>query len=69
MRYSIIMPADRVKEHSPRREDAWLGWSYYINGHRIKLQSALIYTWLDGVPDPVHPGDQWGLVFQVEFGI
>lgn len=69
VRYSIIMPADRVKEHSPRREDAWLGWSYYINGHRIKLQSALTYAWLDGVPDPVHPGDQWGLMFQVEFGI
>ena len=69
VRYSIFKPAESIEENLPRREDAWLGWSYYINGHRIKLQSALIYTWLDGVPDLVHQGDQWGLMFQVEFGI
>lgn len=69
VRYSIFKPAESVEKNLPRREDAWLGWSYYVNGHRIKLQSALIYTWLDGVPDLVHQGDQWGLMFQVEFGI
>ena len=69
VRYSMFKPAESVVNNLPRREDAWLGWSYYVNGHRIKLQSALIYTWLDGVPDLVHQGDQWGLMFQVEFGI
>jgi len=69
VRYSIFKPAESIEENLPRREDAWFGWSYYINGHRIKLQSALIYTWLDGVPGLVHQGDQWGMMFQVEFGI
>lgn len=69
LRYSTYMPGRRVDHLFRQQEEAWMGWSHYLNGHRIKLQSALSYTWQGGTADLSNPDDQWGLIFQVEFGI
>lgn len=68
-RYSMVRYAAQVKEHYADRNEATIGYSYYLNGHRIKLQSALTYNWLDREFDTRHPGNQWALMLQVEFGI
>ena len=69
MRYSAYMPGQRVEEIFGQREEAWAGWSYYLNEHRIKLQTALTYTWKDGIADPSRTYGQWGTFLQVELGI
>ena len=69
LRYSAFMPGDRVAMSFSQREEAWAGWSYYVNGHRIKLQSAVSYTWQNGDADFSRTGNQWGLFLQVEMGI
>lgn len=46
-----------------------LGYTYYISGHRIKLQSAVFCNWGGGELDLEHPGNQYGFMFQVELGI
>ncbi len=69
LRYSAFMPSDRVAMSFSQREEAWAGWSYYVNGHRIKLQSAVSYTWQNGDADFSRTGNQWGLFLQVEMGI
>ncbi|MFZ1616327.1 MAG: hypothetical protein WAT41_03125, partial [Flavobacteriales bacterium] len=69
VRYSAFMPGDRVVSRFSQREEAWAGWSYYLNDHRVKLQSAVTYTWQHGVADFSRIGNQWGLFLQVEMGI
>ena len=69
VRYSAYMPGQRVEALFDQREEAWAGWSYYLNEHRIKLQSALTYTWRDGIADPSRTYGQWGAFLQVELGI
>jgi phosphate-selective porin OprO/OprP len=69
VRYSAFMPGDRVRSSFLQREEAWAGWSHYVRGHRIKLQSAVTYTWQSGNADFSRTGNQWGLFFQVEMGI
>ena len=69
-RYSIIVPteeASRGGQH--RREESWVGFTHYINHHRVKLQSAVQYSWRDGVADLDAAGNRWGLWFQLELGI
>ncbi|MGV9011498.1 MAG: porin [Flavobacteriales bacterium] len=69
VRYSAFMPGERVVSRFFQREEAWAGWSYYLNDHRVKLQSAVTYTWQHGVADFSQRGNQWGLFLQVEMGI
>ena len=68
-RYSMVRYDEEVKEQYNDRDEAALGYSYYLNGHRIKLQSALSYNWLNGEMDTRQPGNLWALMLQVEFGI
>lgn len=68
-RYSLVSPSDRVQALYPRREEAWLGYDHYLNQHRVKLQAALSYTFLNGTAALDHAGNYWGLWFQVELGI
>lgn len=68
-RYSAFLPATRVQGMFERSEEAWAGYSYYVDDHRIKLQSALNYTWHDGDPDARGAGNLWGVLLQVELGI
>lgn len=68
-RYSIVAPGSRVKSVMRQREESWLGYTYYVNQHRIKLQSALSYAWRDGTAALDHAGNGWGLWFQVELGL
>ncbi|HEY0976611.1 MAG TPA: porin [Flavobacteriales bacterium] len=69
LRYSIVSPGERVESVMRRNEEAWLGYTRYLNGHRIKLQSALIYSWRNGIMDFDHTGNRWGLMLQMEVGI
>lgn len=69
LRYSAFVPGQRVKSQFTQHEEAWAGWSYYVNEHRIKLQSALTYTWQEGIADPSLKYGQWGAFLQVELGI
>ncbi len=69
LRYSAFMPGQRVKKQFTQMEEAWAGWSYYVNKHRIKLQSALTFTWHDGIADLSRSNGQWGVFLQVELGI
>lgn len=69
MRYSLVRPGERVREEMERAEELWLGYTRYINGHRIKVQSAVIYHWEDARPDLDHAGNRWGLMLQMEVGI
>ena len=68
-RHSMVRYAARLNEHYNDRDETTLGYSYYLNGHRIKLQSALAYNWRNGEMDTRQPGNQWALMLQVEFGI
>ncbi|MEO7082554.1 MAG: porin [Flavobacteriales bacterium] len=68
-RYSMVRYDSRVKDQYSDRDEGTLGYSYYLNGHRVKLQSALTYNWLNGEVDTKQPGNQWALLFQVELGI
>ncbi len=68
-RYSMVRYATKIKEQYADQEEATLAYSYYFNGHRIKLQSALAYNWRNGEMDTRQRGNQWALMLQVEFGI
>lgn len=69
VRYTAFLPGKRVDRYFAQREEAWAGWSYYLNEHRIKLQSALTYTWKDGIADLSRTHGQWGVFLQVELGV
>ena len=69
MRYSLVEPSARARPLLRRQEELWLGVSRYIHGHRIKVQSAVIHHWRDGVLELDHGGNRWGLMLQMEVGI
>jgi phosphate-selective porin OprO and OprP len=50
-------------------EHAALSCNYYFWGHRIKLQSSIIYETRDRNWAFSHNGNNWQIQFQVEFGI
>ncbi|MBV6404832.1 MAG: hypothetical protein GFGODING_01594 [Flavobacteriales bacterium] len=68
-RYSLVTPVGRVASVLPQREEGWLGWSHYVNHHRVKVQAAMSYAWSDGMAATDAAGTRWGLWFQVELGI
>ena len=68
-RYGLVLPGERVETVMKQREEAWLGYSYYVNGHRIKLQSALIHQWTRGRMGMDQAGNVLGIMFQVELGL
>jgi phosphate-selective porin OprO/OprP len=68
-RYTVVEPATNTDMLSPRTEEALLGATKYLNGHRIKLQSYIGYRWTDGRMRLGSSGNNWTAMLQVEFGI
>lgn len=68
-RYSMVVPSDALHGVTTQREEGWLGYSRYVNHHRVKLQSAVSYAWADGRAAFDAPGARWGLWLQMELGI
>jgi phosphate-selective porin OprO and OprP len=69
LRYSYIVPKDQIASFQQRVDEVLMGYTYYIRGHRIKLQGNFGYKWLEGLPDLDNSGNSWTGMFQVEFGI
>jgi hypothetical protein len=69
VRYSYVIPSQSILGFQDRIDEALLGYTYYINGHRIKLQGNVGYKWLEGLSSFENAGNSWTGMFQVEFGI
>ena len=68
-RYTLVNPADDIAALRSRTEEALIGATKYLNGHRIKLQWYAGYRWTKGIAEFDHAGNNWTTMFQVEFGI
>lgn len=69
LRYAFVNPEEEIGSVQDRIDEALIGVTRYINGHRIKIQGNIGYTWLDGYQQLDHPGNNWTGMLQVEFGI
>ena len=69
LRYASVRPDKEIREYENKLEEAALGYSKYLNGHRIKLQGNLGYAWNNGQTQVVNLRNYWFATFQVEFGI
>jgi phosphate-selective porin OprO/OprP len=69
LRYSYVVPGDQIATFQQRVDEVLMGYSYYLRGHRIKLQGNFGYKWLEGLPNLDNSGNSWTGMFQVEFGI
>lgn len=69
VRYSFVIPNSEIEQFQNRIDESLLGYTRYINGHRIKIQGNIGYRWLNGVADLDSQGNAWTGMFQVEFGI
>ena len=67
-RYALVEPGPRMGSEVAK-EEAWLGYNRYLNGHRVKLQGNISYSWSDHHAAFDHAGNAWGAYLQVEFGI
>lgn len=68
-RYSMVVPSKALEGATSRREEAWLGYTRYINQHRVKMQCAWSYAWANGNAALDRRGNRWGLWLQLELGI
>jgi len=68
-RYSRVVPDESIKELQDRIDEAIIGYSWYVNGHRIKLQANFGYKWLEGLYQIDNTSNSFTGMFQVEFGI
>lgn len=69
MRYSRVVPDKSISGLQDRIDEALIGYSWYINGHRIKLKANIGYKWLEGLYQIDDTGNSFTGMFQVEFGI
>jgi phosphate-selective porin OprO and OprP len=69
VRYAFVLPDQTISEFQKKVDEAILGYTYYLNGHRIKLQGNVGYKWLEGLSKFENAGNSWTGMFQVEFGI
>ncbi|WP_373495584.1 porin [Aquiflexum sp.] len=69
LRYSFVVPGNQITAFQQRIDEAMMGYTYYLRGHRIKLQGNFGYKWLEGLPNLDNSGNSWTGMFQVEFGI
>jgi phosphate-selective porin OprO/OprP len=69
-RAAMVSPDQRILNFEPLRYEYLLGYTKYLNTHRIKIQGNVGFN---QVPNPVsiNPGikSQWVAFFQIEFGI
>lgn len=68
-RYTLVEPSGEVSGLRDRTEEALLGASKYMHGHRVKLQWYAGYRWTGSEMEFTHPGNSWTTMFQIEFGI
>jgi hypothetical protein len=68
-RYSYVIPAASISAYQNKIEEALMGYTRYLNGHRIKVQGNIGYRWFEGLYGIENSGNFWTGMFQVEFGI
>jgi hypothetical protein len=68
-RYAKVTPDNQITGLERRQEETILGYTKYLNGHRIKVQGNLGYAWSDGKHLLTETDNFWFATFQVEFGI
>ena len=69
VRYAFVDPKEEIEMVQDRIDEALVGATRYLNGHRIKIQGNIGYRWLEGNQSWEHPGNNWTGMVQVEFGI
>lgn len=69
VRYAFVNPEEEIEMVQDRIDEALVGVTRYLNGHRIKVQGNVGYRWLEGHQSLDHPGNSWTGMLQVEFGI
>ena len=69
LRYSSIRPDQEVEIYENRVEETAMGYTHYLNGHRIKIQGNVGYSWADDEIELINTANFWFATFQVEFGI
>lgn len=67
-RYARVTPGERMGAEVDK-EEAWLGYNRYLQGHRVKLQGNISYSWTDDHAALDHVGNFWGAYLQIEIGI
>jgi phosphate-selective porin OprO and OprP len=68
-RYSRVRPKVELYTFEPEVEQFTLGTTKYIKGHRLKLQTDLIYEMRNWLGDAQPDVNRWQLRFQIEAGI
>jgi phosphate-selective porin OprO and OprP len=68
-RYAFVNPNDQISMIENRVEETNLGFTRYLNTHRIKVQANFGYNWFEGVSKFQDADNNWFGTFQVEFGI
>jgi hypothetical protein len=68
-RYSYVVPENSIAVYQQQIDEVLLGYTYYLNGHRIKIQGNIGYKWLEGLYELDNTGNSWTGMIQVEFGI
>jgi len=73
IRYASVHPSKTIGEYDPLRHEYLMGYTKYLNGHRIKAQLNAGYSsidWRGFTPNrPDVFKSQWIFYAQVEFGI
>ncbi len=68
-RYSQLRPINETKLYELKSEIIEAGATKYFNNHRVKIQWNLLYMVKGGNFSTSNPLNNWGTLFQVEFGI
>lgn len=69
LRYAEVRPDEEIKAYESQGDEVALGFSRYLNGHRIKLQGNFGYGWANNEWKLINTSNFWFGTFQVEFGI
>ncbi len=69
LRYSSVRPTKEVEMYEDQGDEAAMGYTRYVNGHRIKIQGNVGYSWSNKQIELIHTSNFWFATFQVEFGI
>lgn len=69
LRLASVRPDEELAGIESRVEESILGYTRYLNGHRIKIQGNVGYSWSNANFELQDTDNFWFLTFQVEFGI
>lgn len=69
LRLASVRPDEELTGIESRVEESILGYTRYLNGHRIKIQGNVGYSWRDANFELQDTDNFWFLTFQVEFGV